>query len=168
MDNSKGPVERCSCDGGIDKRDVHDVVHVRGFPRSPIEQTMIQEFFFFFHSGNRAINPDEALAFLLPDVTPLLETAGGVMTMPIERQTFATQADSQTVFSEIFFFAGRASDCCVPVGQHVALIRSVFEHSCERDLRNSFVCFKLIEDPEWKGTHDRVRRRGSFRDRFPV
>ena len=54
--NSKGPVERCSCDGGIDKRNVHDVVHVLEVPA----QKMIQEFF----SGNRSINPDEALAFV--------------------------------------------------------------------------------------------------------
>ena len=42
---SKGPVERCLGDGGIDKRSVHDVVHVRGFPRSPVAQNVIQEFF---------------------------------------------------------------------------------------------------------------------------
>ena len=66
--NSKGPVERCSCDGGIDKRSVHDVVHVRGFTRIPIAQDM---------------------RFLLLDVTALLmewETAGGVMTKLIERK----------------------------------------------------------------------------------
>ena len=43
---SKGPVERCLGDGGIDMRSVHDVVHVRGFPRSPVAQSVIQEFFF--------------------------------------------------------------------------------------------------------------------------
>ena len=103
--NSKGPVERCSCDGGIDKRNVHDVVHVRGFLRSPIVQTVIQE---FFHNGNRSINPDEALAFSwLLDVTSLfmeLETAGGVTTKLIECNTAihtkqgqqtTTHADSQ-------------------------------------------------------------------------
>ena len=44
----------------------------------------------FFLNGNRSINPDEALAFLLLDVTPLfvdLETAGGVMTKLIELNT---------------------------------------------------------------------------------
>ena len=41
-----GPVERCLCDGGIDKRSVRDVVHVRGFSRGPVPQNMIQEFFF--------------------------------------------------------------------------------------------------------------------------
>ena len=42
---SKEPVERCLGDGGIDKRSVHDVVHVRGFPRSPVAENVIQEFF---------------------------------------------------------------------------------------------------------------------------
>ena len=60
--NAKGPVERGSCDGGIDMRSVHDVVHVRGFTGSPIAQNVIQE---FFRTGNRSINPDEALAFLV-------------------------------------------------------------------------------------------------------
>ena len=88
--NSKGLVERCSCDGGIDERMVYDIVHVRVFTRSPIAQNMIQEFFL---NGNRSINPDEALAFLLwLDVTPpplfmKLETSGGVMTKLIERNT---------------------------------------------------------------------------------
>ena len=36
---SKGPVERCLGDGGIDNRSVHVVVHVRGFPRSPVVQS---------------------------------------------------------------------------------------------------------------------------------
>ena len=103
--NSKGPVERCLCDRSIDKRNEHDVVHVRGFPRSPIEQIMIQEFFL---NGNRSINPDEALTFSwLLDVTSLfmeLETAGGVMTKLTERNTAVltkqgqqttTHADSQ-------------------------------------------------------------------------
>ena len=43
-----------------------------------------------FFNGNRSINPDEALAFLLQDVTSRfmeLKTAGGVMTKLIERNT---------------------------------------------------------------------------------
>ena len=101
--NAKGPVERCLCDGGIDKRNVHDVIHVRGFTRCPIAQNVFQELCQWesIHQSRRSAR------FLLLDVTPLfmeLERAGGVMTKLIERnravhtkkgQHIRTHADNQ-------------------------------------------------------------------------
>jgi L1 cell adhesion molecule like protein len=103
------PVERVIRDSKMDKGSIHDVVLVGGSTRIPKVQSLLQDFF----NGkelNKTINPDEAVAYgaavqaailcndgtdktsaiLLLDVTPLslgLETAGGIMTVLIPRNT---------------------------------------------------------------------------------
>ena len=122
VDRTKIPVEKALKDANLGKTEIDEIIMVGGSTRIPAVQESVKQF--FGKELNKSVNPDEVVAMgaavqgavlsgdktdiLLLDVTPLslgVETAGGIMTPMIPRnttipsgkkETFTTFANNQT------------------------------------------------------------------------
>ena len=121
VEATMGPLKQAIADSGLDKNEIHKILLVGGSTRIPAVQDAVKGF--LGKDPFKGINPDECVAIgasiqggvlnkevqsiVLLDVTPLslgIETAGGVCTKMIERNTtipcqkaqvFTTYADNQ-------------------------------------------------------------------------
>ena len=112
INRTKIPMEQALKDASLNKTDIDEIIMVGGSTRIPAVQETVKTF--FGKELNKSVNPDEVVAagaaiqgavlsgdktdILLIDVTPLslgVETAGGVMTVMIPRNTAIPTAQKE-------------------------------------------------------------------------